>query len=342
MTTQFGIVITNFNGEHELVDTLESLTRLNTPPAEVILVDDGSRDRSTQVAQEILPSVRIVSMGSNTARLNVVRNAGLSVAGTRFVFLMDNDIIVSQDCIDVLMRAIHELDRAAICTPRLLVTTDPNQIYTDGSQLHYLCQSIMRNRGTTATIDGILENTAGGGIVLIDLDKAKKVGLFNENFRMGWGDDSELYHRLTLRGYKCYHVPQAICYHLPKDRTTQRAFAQVFNRWLLILETYSTRTIVFLTPAFLVYEGLLFLFLILKGVPGDYLRANLEVMRNLPTILQRRRLVQTTRQVADKDILVVGDFFVAQALINSPMLRLALRLVNRFFSAYWRFIKNLL
>lgn len=337
------VVITNYNGETVLPQTLESIRDIDYPLEEIILVDDGSTDKSIEIAQRVLPGIHVVPLDCNTARLNLVRNTGLKIASSDLVFLMDNDVILERDCISRLVEAYEKFSRPVICTPRLLYANDPSRVYTDGQRLHYLGQTIAPNRDMQAnSAVHVMEGTAGGGILLIDRAKAKEANFFNEDYMMGWADDGEFYHRLRLLGHKCYHIPQARCYHFHKERTTERAVAQVFNRCIFILETYSWKTILFLCPALLLFEIFLFTMLSSKGVGMDYLRAYRAGFAILPVILKRRNLVQNHRKVADRELLTAGEIYVSRSLLNSWWMCSGLKIVNAFFTGYWRIVQRLI
>jgi cellulose synthase/poly-beta-1,6-N-acetylglucosamine synthase-like glycosyltransferase len=68
------IVVVNYNGEKVLPGTLESIKAIEFPIEKIVFVDDGSSDCSIEVAQRILPTIDIVSMGRNTARPNLLKN----------------------------------------------------------------------------------------------------------------------------------------------------------------------------------------------------------------------------------------------------------------------------
>ena len=340
MNSDVSVVITNYNGQDILPKTLESVRQLDPMPAEVILVDDGSTDQSVKKAKEILPSLRVVLMGKNTARLNQVRNAGLRAARHKLVFLMDNDILLEPDCVRNLMHEMSRLPHAVVCTPRLLFANEPNRIYTDGAKLHYIGSTILLNRNEVIKGESpIVEGTTGGGILLLDKEKAEEVGFFNETFSMGWCDDGELYLRLILNGHKCYHISHAVGYHFEKLRTTERAYAQVRNRWLVILEDFSIHTLIILAPAFFAYEIFLLSMLIMKGSMWDYWRGNADVFRELSSILQRRRKTQSQRKIRDRVILSSGELYVSPTLLNKSVFRVGIKIVNSFFAGYWHLVK---
>jgi glycosyltransferase involved in cell wall biosynthesis len=52
------VIISVYNGERYLAETIESVTGQSYPRMEIIIIDDGSTDRSGKVAQRFVPSVR--------------------------------------------------------------------------------------------------------------------------------------------------------------------------------------------------------------------------------------------------------------------------------------------
>jgi GT2 family glycosyltransferase len=342
-TATLSIVIINYNGESVLPATLKSIKKINYRIEKIILVDDGSTDRSIELAQEILPCVEIVCMRRNTALPNLVRNTGLRRIESDLVFLMDNDLIVEPECISTLVEVWQAHADAAICSPRLVYANDHDKIYTDGQRLHYLCQTIAQNRnGSVSTFKDVTAGTAGGGIMLVDMAKARDIGFMDEDFKFGWGDDGEFYHRMRLFGYECYHVPPAICAHFAKERSTQRAYAQLFNRWYLMLETYSCRSLLLLAPALVAFELCQGVFLSLKGSAGDYARALRDVIRHLPRILSRRKLTQKRRKVPDQLLFSSGDIYLSKSLLDNWLLTGGLTVINALFSGYWTLVKRFL
>lgn len=79
--------------------TLDSLQRQRLPPERVVVVDDGSRDRTAAVAREhgadVVPTP---SLG-----LPAARNAGLVTVTTRWVAVLDADDVFSDDHLRLLV-----------------------------------------------------------------------------------------------------------------------------------------------------------------------------------------------------------------------------------------------
>jgi glycosyltransferase involved in cell wall biosynthesis len=86
------VIIPVYNGERFLASALASVRAQTHPAAEVIVVDDGSTDRSARIAAELLagwPALRMLSQPN--AGPSAARNAGLARASGDFVTFLDAD-----------------------------------------------------------------------------------------------------------------------------------------------------------------------------------------------------------------------------------------------------------
>lgn len=82
------VIIPLYNGERWIEATLRSVLAQTIPPAEIVVVDDGSTDTSTQIVSAI-PGVRLLrnpGKGANDARL-----FGLAQTSAPWIALLDQD-----------------------------------------------------------------------------------------------------------------------------------------------------------------------------------------------------------------------------------------------------------
>lgn len=341
------VAVINFNGEEIIGETLTSIERLNYPDLSIILIDDGSTDRSIELVKNKHPDVRIIKMDVNTGRPNKLRNIGIIEASNRLVFLVDNDVVFDTECLGRLVEIFESSADIAICTPRLMYYDQRDRINIAPSALHYIGTSISPKRDMLIK-DVEIERpgpTIGGGIMLIDKEKAIKIGLLDEDFPMGWGEDGEIYMRMRLAGFNTLYIPNAVGYHRLKEWREgryHRAFGQVRNRWFILLTQYSIKILILIIPALIVYEIFLFLFMAFKGVPRLYFKGNIDVIKNLGGILEKRRSIQAIRKVPDRELLTSGDMYISPALIKNPFSKIGLRVLNWFFNSYWKAIKRCL
>ena len=336
------IAVLNYNGEKILPDCLESILNLKSNPAEVILVDDGSSDRSIQIVSEQFPNIRIIEIGYNSKRLNVVRNRAIEESKTGLVMIVDNDVTLSSNCLDRLLNSMQKLPNASVCMPRTLFAHDHNIIYQDGQTLHYIGATLAVNRGISLkTADAEPRLSIGWGVQLIDKNKAKEVGNFNENYVMGWGDDGEFNHKMNLTGNFCYHIPAAVVYH-KRVTGAKRYYGTVRNRIRFLIECYELKTLILTMPALLIYEISLILFLLKDGAIRDYFRAIKYIFKKFFSIVSTRRIIQSKRQMKDVDLMTSGDLFIYDEYMKAKVLRLGFSILNGFLNSYWKLIQGVL
>ncbi len=84
------VVIPVHNGAEYLAKALESVFSQTEPAEQVIVVDDGSRDRSAAIARSF-PEVRLIQQAN--AGVSAARNAGVSAStGSLLAFLDQDDL----------------------------------------------------------------------------------------------------------------------------------------------------------------------------------------------------------------------------------------------------------
>lgn len=92
MTLELSIVIPSFNEELRLPATLDKIAsyiRSKRPNTEVIIVDDGSTDRTAAVAESWrgrIPNLRVVPNGANRGKGFSVRHGSLEAGGDILLF----------------------------------------------------------------------------------------------------------------------------------------------------------------------------------------------------------------------------------------------------------------
>lgn len=83
------VIIPNYNRESLIGETIANLLAQSLPPHEIIVVDDGSTDKSVEVIRSFGDKVKLiqqVNQGPGTAR-----NAGLKMASGEFIQFQDSD-----------------------------------------------------------------------------------------------------------------------------------------------------------------------------------------------------------------------------------------------------------
>jgi len=89
------IIIVNWNGESNLSDSLSSLTRIDYPNFEIILVDNGSADGSVKYVKSNFPQIKIIQNRKNLGFAQA-NNIGFKRTKGKYTLFLNNDKIYLQ------------------------------------------------------------------------------------------------------------------------------------------------------------------------------------------------------------------------------------------------------
>src|SRR5271156_2992957 len=126
---ELSIVIPSYNEELRLPGTLERIAEFLPSlgaDTEILVVDDGSKDRTAEVAEsfrKILPSLRVVSNGQNRGKGYSVRH-GMQEARGEVVLFTDADLSAPINEVEKLLSAMkdHEVAIGSRAVDRSLIT----------------------------------------------------------------------------------------------------------------------------------------------------------------------------------------------------------------------------
>jgi glycosyltransferase involved in cell wall biosynthesis len=203
------VVICAYNAERTMLPCLESLRRLKYPNYEVVIVDDGSRDRTAEIATGF-PEFRLIRQSNKG--LSVARNVGLYAARGEIIAYTDSDCVVDPDWLTLMVRAMgaggfdgcggpnyapHEEGRVEGC-----VAAAP------GAPCHVL------------VADDRAEHLAGCNMVFTKAALVA-IGGFDPQFTSA-GDDVDICWRMLDAGYALGFCPSAFVWHF--RRNTVKAY----------------------------------------------------------------------------------------------------------------------
>jgi hypothetical protein len=124
MPTSFdvSVVIPTFNRVELLPRTLASILDQSVPPAEVIVVDDGSTDGTEVLARGFRPPVRYIRIeNSGVCR---ARNVGASLATAPWIAYCDSDDLWHRDKLDAQVRLLQAVPGLEYAFTNFRVVTD--------------------------------------------------------------------------------------------------------------------------------------------------------------------------------------------------------------------------
>jgi glycosyltransferase involved in cell wall biosynthesis len=203
------VVVCSYNGASTLEECLASLGKMNYPNYEVILVDDGSKDNTPEIAAKFpwVKNIRQVNRG-----LSVARNVGAQAATGSIVAYTDSDCVVDEDWLFYLVEAMRDQKVDAIGGPNI-------PPYTDSWTAR--CVAASPGGPSHVMIDDHRAEHVPGCNMAWDRAKLLALGGFDAQFRVA-GDDVDVCWRWMDAGHSIGFAPGAMVWH--KRRNTIRAY----------------------------------------------------------------------------------------------------------------------
>ncbi len=113
------VVIVSFNTRDDLARTLASLyASPGSVPAEIVVVDNASRDGSAELAAAC-SGVQLIRAGGNLG-FSRANNLGIRATRSEFILLLNSDTIVPPGALDRLVADLRTHPEAAVAGPRIV------------------------------------------------------------------------------------------------------------------------------------------------------------------------------------------------------------------------------
>ncbi len=317
---QLTVIIPSWNGKQLLRHCLESL-RLQTRPAAVLVVDNGSGDGTEEMLGREFPEVRCFRFPANQGFARAV-NQGIRLTDTPFLALLNNDTEADPRWVEAGLRAFQQHREFSFFACRMVNFRHRECLDSAGDC--YDRRGMPYKRGWGRPVqdydrpEPVLGASAGAAFYRRDL--FQRVGLFDEDFHT-YLEDVEFSLRCQLAGHRCLYLPEAVVYHLEAASDPERADLEspgpepgdpprvfysgnrVFwisrNRWLLMCLYQPWRNLPFLAYGWA--HSALF-HLLRAGFFGAFVRGLFAAWLRSPQALRKRAQLLRDRRISTAEL----------------------------------------
>ena len=106
MPDLISIIVPVYNSEEYLKQCIDSILRQTYKNIEIILVNDGSQDKSEDICREYLDcDNRVVYVKQSNNGVSSARNQGIKKASGKYIAFVDSDDCLTEDAIEILYTA---------------------------------------------------------------------------------------------------------------------------------------------------------------------------------------------------------------------------------------------
>jgi glycosyltransferase involved in cell wall biosynthesis len=203
VTLKVSVLIPVFNEEKYICKTLQAVLNQDYPDYEIIIVNNGSTDRTAEIIREFLinhnPSGKSVIFASEERKgTNYARECARKLATGDIIAQLDADCVPHKDWISTGTRLLKYKNVVAATGP---------YYYYDGSFI-MRSMALISQSFSYPIINAIVQLAKRGGILIggnafIKATILAKAGGYNTNFTF-YGDDVDIAQRISAFGWIAY------------------------------------------------------------------------------------------------------------------------------------------
>lgn len=110
---QLTFIVPAYNAENTLATTLDSIVRQISPSWRIIIVNDGSTDKTEDIAQEYVRKYprKVRYLYQQNKGLGGARNSGMDLADTAYISFLDSDDWIKADYVKNIVDQIQKCDK---------------------------------------------------------------------------------------------------------------------------------------------------------------------------------------------------------------------------------------
>lgn len=336
------VAILSYNGMPYLRDCLDTVRSQSYESYDLIVIDNGSTDGSSQFVKKNYPQVKVIE---NRENLGFAKgfNAGIATvlakrnARYKYVAFLMQDVKVDSNWLSELVKVMDKHEEVAL-SQSLILNQDGSIIDDDGGLLDPLGYTRPRNIGKAVEKVDLRRPYkifyATGGAMLLRITRSILINeeLFDPIFGT-YCEDIDLSWRVRLHGYEILCVPTSKVFHkkpfaqrsIGEAGTAVRMFLSERNSLIYLTKNLSTRNLFKYIPLSIVFR----LIIDISMFPYSPLAAKGRIKGLLSFLTKDFKATWRDRLATQERRAVSDDKILKHSKGNT--LRIALSLIKSYF-----------
>jgi GT2 family glycosyltransferase len=238
------IVVLSLNGEKVIAQCLSSLEKTEYPNLEILVVNNGSSDKTPEIVSTQFPKVRLINLPNNLGFAGGNKVGILESTGD-VVILLNDDTTVEPNWVSEIVKEMEKHYRIGIAGCKIyypdgkILQHAGGYINNHGLSNHYGKGELDTGKyDTVRDVDYIM-----GAAFVIQREVIKKLGLLDTNYHPIYFEETDYCYRARKLGYRVVYIPTSVIYHY-EAQTTVMGSAGFFykyhkNRIRFMLKNFS-------------------------------------------------------------------------------------------------------
>lgn len=213
-------IIPNYNGREDTIACLQSLQKINYDHHNIIVVDNGSKDGSTEHIKNEFPDVILISLLKNHGFAGGC-NIGIKRAleeGADYVYVLNNDTRVDAYCIHTLINFMKKNPQVGIASASLFRDDEPDSQWLGGPPKYFsqIIEAILKRKSDIIDLSCpqkcYVMTIVSGAAMMLNSKMIHHIGIFDERFFLNY-EDTDLCLRAWQHGFEVCMVSDAKVLH---------------------------------------------------------------------------------------------------------------------------------
>lgn len=177
MNNKVSVIIPNYNANEYILKCIESVIKQTYKDIEIIVIDDGSTDKSWETMQEINKKYEnIIMFRQYNMNAAIARNKGIDLASGKYILFLDSDDELFESAIEIMVNQIERVD-ADIAIGNFVSINENNLIIES--------HKIIKEDSVCENVFDYVDTVPNPSNKLFKLDIIKKNNIFFGNVRIG-------------------------------------------------------------------------------------------------------------------------------------------------------------
>jgi GT2 family glycosyltransferase len=202
-THQLTFIITTYNSAG-VIDNC--LNKINFNNYEVIVIDNNSSDKTTEIVSEKYPLVNLIKNKKNYG-YGRANNIGLTATTTPYALILNPDAFIFEEDLEKIIVMMDKNPEIAIGAP-VLLNFYPLRQDDLLQEIAVINNNLIKDFGEFKAVKYII-----GACEILRMDFFQKIGFFDEKIFLYYEDD-EICYRTILNNKICSICVDALAYHI--------------------------------------------------------------------------------------------------------------------------------
>lgn len=340
MESKVIVLILGYKSVGYLDECVSSLLSQSYKNYEVWFADNNSNDGSIEYLNKKFPKIKTFQFDENSGYAGG-NNKLMKMAFDKeaeFSLVLNADTKSDKHLISNLIDTYQNKSKnniVGLIQPVVMLYDKSNKINSIGNVIHYLgfgyCGGYMSEKIPKTDKDII---SVSGTAMLISKKYYQDVGLFDEEFFM-YNEDQDYSWRGLMMGYKHFvSVKSKIWHKYSFSKNNNKWYHSEKNRLMMVFENYENKTLLNLIPILIFNEIAMLVYSLFDGWFFKKIKSYVYVFKNIEKIKNKRKNIQSTRSVKDKELIKMFESKLDFEIMNNLIIKIVINPIYRFYKFF--------